>query len=77
MKATSAMLQYGSGNYPVHDTNLPDIAIEDAIAAIVRHMGRLSGGFTLDAPDFIRLEVIGNGYVVRLDHDAMDYGAER
>lgn len=74
MKATSASLQYGpGGEYPVHESNLPDIAIEDAVAAVVKHMGRLSGGFRLDDPDFIRVEIIGNGYVVRLDHDTMDY----
>jgi hypothetical protein len=68
MKATSASLHYGRGGYPVHERNLPEIAIEDAIAAVVKHMGKLSGGFSLDEPTFINLEIIGNGYTVRLEH---------
>lgn len=68
MKATSASLHYGLRGYPVHEANLPDIPLEEAIAAVVNHMGELSGGFTLDEPDFISLDIVGNGYTVRLDY---------
>lgn len=69
MKATYASLSYGRGEYPVHEANLPDLPIEDAVATALRQMGKLSGGFTLDEPTFINVEIIGNGYVVRLNHE--------
>ena len=68
MKATQASLHYGRGGYPVHEANLPEIDIEQAVAKVVQHMSKLSGGFPLDNPTFINLEIIGNGYTVRLDH---------
>jgi len=73
VKATSASFSYGRGAYPVHESNLPDVEIEEAIQKVLKHMAKLSGGFELDQPDFINLEVIGNGYTVRLNYENPEF----
>src|SRR6188508_2654972 len=70
MKATHAAFTYGGPDYPVADANLPDVPIEAAIKAVLDQMSRLSGGFALAAPSHIRLDIIGDGYSVRLDSAA-------
>jgi hypothetical protein len=72
MKATYAALHYGGPAYPIHERSLPDIPIEAAIDSVLKHMGKLSGGFHLDEPTFVTLEIIGNGYVVRLEHSDLE-----